>query len=223
MYKNKSTYILLTISLFVVQAINAQISNQGRLYYFGQTTLNNQSKLSIASGWHTQPKDLWNRLEFRTTYFHRMNHWFRIGLGQRSNFAIQEGSLLHYELRPFQSLLFDHNLSTNTLLTHRFMFEQRIFFNPNIDNEFNTRLRYRIELKQSLPTPNRLYLRPMSEFFYGKNDVTKELLQWKNTLAIGHTLSPTMIIEYRYEYVIVKNNNSPNHFNGFRIQLIQYF
>ncbi len=203
--------------------LTAQLSNQGRLYYFAQTPIDGLGKVSVGAGWHTQPNDAWNRIEIRSTYFHSVNSWFRVALGQRSNIAIEEGSLLNYELRPFQSILLNNHIGPTAALTHRLMFEQRIFFIPDLENTMNTRLRYRLELKKHMHTDNKLYLRPMSELYYGSNDATKELMQWKTTLATGHSLNHNITIEYRYEYVMLRHLNALNHFHGFRVQLVQYF
>ncbi len=204
----------------------AQHNHQERLYYFGSKSLNEQSKLSFGSGWHAMPADQWNRLELRTTYFYTIKPWLQVGYGQRSNFAFEEGTLSNYELRPFQTVNFYQNVFANSKITHRFMLEERIIFNKNDENNFQGRLRYRLELKKPIVGVESLYFRPMTELFYSVEGNNNTFTQWKNTIAFGYSLQRNIKIEARYEYMVLnKGDVTPDfeNLNGYRIQLIHYF
>jgi len=205
----------------------AQHNHQERLYYFGQHSLNERSKLSFGAGWHTMPADAWNRIELRTTHFYTINQWLMLAYGQRSNFAFEDGYLLSYELRPFQAVNFFHDVSRYSKITHRIMFEERFLFNKNQENIFYGRIRYRMELKKPVINIESLYVRPMTEIFYSLEGTNKNsITQWKNTMALGYSIQNNIKVEARYEYMLLnKNNFAPDfeNLNGYRIQFIHTF
>lgn len=225
-YIYKCYLIILTSFLFVNENM-AQHNNQERLYYFGQKQFNDQSKLGFGSGWHTMPADNWNRLELRTTHFYTVNHWLQFAYGQRSNFAFEDGELSNYELRPFQTVNLFQDAFSDSKITHRFMLEERIFFNTNQENNVHGRLRYRLELVKPIAKVESLYFRPMTEIFYSmEGENSSSFSQWKNTFALGYSIHNNVKIEARYEYMLLnKNLTTPDieNLNGYRVQFVHYF
>lgn len=218
--------VVLVIVLLTAPEIRAQHNHQERLYYFGQYRLNEQSKLSFGTGWHTMPADQWNRVELRTTHFYTINSWLQIAYGQRSNLAFEQGDLSSYELRPFQTVNLFHKAFYDSRITHRFMLEERIFFNKKQENSFHSRLRYRFEFVKPVAAVKSLYVRPMTELFYSIEGPGGALTQLKNTMALGYTVHANLKIEARYEYMLVnKGDVTPiiDNLNGYRIQFTHYF
>jgi len=218
---------LLVLMLTILPSAKAQSAVQGRIYYFGQSALGENDKLSLGAGWHSTPADHWNRFELRSTYFYTANNWLKLAYGQRSNFAFSHGDFTNYEFRPFQSAYLYHPGLTDSQLTHRFMVEQRAFFNNDLNNQFSARLRYRFELNKPIGSINSFYVRPMSELFYTiDRDQVNSFSQWKSTLAIGYSMIDYLKVEFRYEYVLNKVIDEVadlSNRNGFRLQFIHSF
>jgi len=219
-------YCVVFVLLPNVHILNGQNNNQYRLYYFGNTAVSN-NHFSFSTGIHSMPQDDWQRVELRTGNSFSLASNINLGLGQRSNMTFVDHQLTSYEFRPFQKLSIQQFPHQALLLSHRFMLEERFFINQFENNNFHARMRYRIEGNLNIKYSSNYYIRPMSELFYSfANDINSRFSQWKNTLAFGYMLNPKASIEFRYEYVLNRNESTTfetDSLNGFRIQFVQTF
>ncbi len=228
--KQISTFVFILLPallLIPIESVNAQAVYQGRFYVFGQLPSEGKTRQVVGVGGHYTPANDWSRLELRYTRFKEVKPWFEYALGQRSNFAFKNKDLISYELRPFQAAYLYLPEYSSVKVTHRFMLEERMFFNSNYSNQFTTRFRYRLELKVNLSSENNIYMRPMSEAFFAINDHEgRAVSQWKNTLAVGGDLSESVKMEFRYEYALSSHDNSKYldaELNGLRLQVVYRF
>ena len=226
--KFQTKVLFLAVILFLNSYLaKGQNNNQYRLYYFGSTSLNDKSDFSFGTGIHSMPQDYWKRLELRSTYSFNVASNLNVGLGQRSNVTLIENGLSTYEFRPFQKAMFQQALDQNLFLSHRIMVEERFFINYEEKNSFHARLRYRVEGNINFKHNSKYYIRPMSEIFYSfANEAENNLSQWKNTLALGYSVNSKASIEFRYEYVLNRDESTMYEYqplNGFRLQFVHKF